>query len=187
MSESIRKLNENPVTALADTDYIVACDSQGNLSPIKKADFTAGIQAGGRNLVKNSNSKGTTNTYHVATFYFGEDKPKQGEVITVTIWGDFSKIEYLSLWNSGGDISIGGALKINDNLLRAHVLWNTFNDSNPQDIINTVSLQIFKYPNNNTNVTIDRIMVERGSVAHDWTPAPEDILDRLTALENRGG
>lgn len=29
--------------------------------------------------------------------------------------------------------------------------------------------------------------LEKGTVATDWSPAPEDILDRLTALENRVG
>lgn len=56
MSESIRKLNENPVTALADTDYIVACDASGALSPISFANFKADalynlLKAEGRNLI----------------------------------------------------------------------------------------------------------------------------------------
>ena len=31
------------------------------------------------------------------------------------------------------------------------------------------------------------VKLEHGNVATDWSPAPEDILDRLAALENRGG
>lgn len=31
------------------------------------------------------------------------------------------------------------------------------------------------------------VKLEHGNVATDWSPAPEDILERLAALENRGG
>lgn len=53
-----KKLNEGVVTALADTDLVLAADANGKLRPISVADLLAAvrgsIKVGGRNLLQGS-------------------------------------------------------------------------------------------------------------------------------------
>jgi len=183
MSESIRKLNENPVTALADTDYIVACDSAGNLSPIKKADFIKGISVGGRNLVKNSHIS-KEGQYHLSDCFVTEPL-KPGTYYTISIYGASlgeGKGSF-TLWDYAGMNKIANLQPIGNGIYST-----TFIIPESISLSEFAKFRMFAIPQSVTTASsFSHIKIERGTISTDWSPAPEDILDRLTALENRGG
>lgn len=203
MSESIRKLNENPVTALADTDYIVACDASGALSPITKADFTAAIRTdvggGGRNLVKSTPTQ------------LGGNMINHGDYLSLSAFRDafFRVVAATDLRpligkpmtfsmecsgiKEGSKIYFGvGSQNINRVRLRNGRCSVTFYGSEITcpDKGNVILIDDHTIDVNGMNpsdIRLSHFMLESGTVAHDWSLAPEEVLERLTALEQRGG
>lgn len=174
MSEQCRNLNSNAVSALADSDFIVCCDASGTLRPISRADFFRGIRVGGRNLIKNSNPYMTVANYHIGDFYFGVDKPQHGDVIILTLWGDFSNINGVSVFNSGGFVYVGYLSKRGNNMASGVFEWKTVNASG--NSANSTFVALYQdSATSNANVRIDRLMMQFGNVASDWSPAPEDL------------
>lgn len=172
MNENVRKLNENPVTAISTSDYILACDASGTLRCVSLGNLLGSIPVGGRNLVKNSGTVVDTTSYLVSTLYFGDSPLKDGETFTLSVWGDFpSSDSYMNVFNLQGHLYCGSVHKLSSNLMRKSLVWKHVDGT---EYINSVSL--FQPNQSDTKqYRIDRVMVERGLVAHDWTPAPEDL------------
>lgn len=166
-----------------DSARIVIHNSAGSANYIDLATLKRlvreSIQIGGRNLVKDSAPGIESSSYPCGNFGFGEDAPEHGETLTVTIWGDFSNVvsgTIASVWNSGGTLSCGGTLKkISEGIYRQTVVWKVTSASGYTAPNNRVCIfQGKDAAGKNALVRIDRIKVERGNTATDWTPAPED-------------
>lgn len=198
MSDSIRKLNENPVTDLADADYIVACDASGALRPIKRSDFLSGIESGGRNLVKSAikvignsklNADGSVSFNQQMTdsyfyLYAATDMTNLiGETLTLSF--ECEGLPSGSTWAFGIGSQIMNHIIVTNGRVSKTFIGNEFTcpAKNGEILID----DSVAFSGNVSVIKLSNFMLERGSIAHDWTPAPEDILDRLTALENRGG
>lgn len=166
-----------------DSARIVIHDSAGSANYIDLATLRRlvreSIQIGGRNLIKDSAPGIESSSYPCGDFWFGEDAPGHGETLTVTIWGDFSNVvsgTIASVWNSGGTLGCGGALKkISDGIYRQTVVWKVTSASGYTAPNTRVCIfQGKDAAGKNALVRIDRIKVERGNIPTDWTPAPED-------------
>ena len=168
--------NKGAVSSLADTDLVMCVASGGSYRPVSFADLArlvrGSIQIGGRNLIKGSHVVKQGTAYPIATYWFGQERPTEGDVYTVTVWGNFEDAgNKISAWNSGGNVKVFDLIKISDGIYRGSGKWVVKSAAN-------TSLLIFQGNNaagDKGNVTINKIKLERGNIATDWTPAPEDI------------
>ena len=96
---------------------------------------------------------------------------QEGEPVVLTLWGELgSDREAFWPFNSDGWNWIGTTQKVADGIYRLITTWKRSKNNPSND-----RLLIYCGPNNGkTTSRIDRIKLERGTVATDWTPAPED-------------
>lgn len=201
MSES-RKINTNPVSALDEADSLMASDSAGGFKSVTVSKFldqaASACACGGRNLIRQSvkvssamkitddGVQGNLDADSYVQLIAAVDmRPFIGEWLTFSM--DVAGMNDSSLW----EFSINNQ---NDAVkpLKNGRFFITFvgNEKNCPEKDGTILIDdrgrvlVDMSP---SDLHLSNFMVERGKVAHDWSPAPEDILDRLTALEQRGG
>lgn len=185
------------VTPAEQTDYnskqAVYNTSLGEYSKALEAaqqdilrNTVGGIQVIGRNLLALSN-KAVSNTEYSMTNYGlidPESTIKVGETYTVTIWGQLGagKTHY-GIYNSGGNISLGNAVKVSDGVYQVSFVWKNISGSTT---VTPTTLNVYAMPNTVTGVTssIKYIKLEKGPIGTEWSVAIEDIEDaaRLAAL-----
>lgn len=156
---------------------------------VKRAKELDGeIQVGGRNLLLKSDTAYSNTDYFVGRYDIAD--PSQmiaGETYTIRIWGEAEGVDYTeSLWvyNSGGNTEVANIQQ------RANGAWSqTFEWRDDNDKLNRY-LNIFRGANNpaynkGSKTTIFRVKLERGSLATDWTPAPEDVQVEIDAAKEQ--
>ncbi len=146
---------------------------------VKRAEELDGqLQVGGRNLLLKSNEGISNSDYSVGRYYIADPSMMiAGEAYTIQIWGeaegaDFS--EALWVYNSGGNTEVSNIQNRVNGVWKQTFKWR--DDPNKSNI----SLVIFRganHPNykKGSKTSITRIKLEKGSIATDWTPAPEDV------------
>lgn len=185
MSLDTKDVTQGVVSTISD-DALVMVAGSGGWSPISFADLAKAVrgtlQIGGRNYLLKSNVPTQGNSYPCGAYYFGDEKPIEGEVYTVTIWGDFSDArEMLSAWNSYGSVKCFDIYKVADGLYRGTGKWKISGALN-------IRLAIFQGKNiqgSNGTVSISKIKMEKGNVASDWSAAPEDLSDSWGGVNQR--
>ena len=132
------------------------------------------LNVGGRNLFKNSGVVVTNNKYNIASYQVTEDI-KLGETVTLTIDGDFADGCWPILLAGGGNGNYGS-------LRRGVNVWE--NNMN-LDFKKGNSFSVFIVGNGNSTKTntIRKIKLERGNKPTDWTPAPEDIENKVADIQ----
>lgn len=151
----------------------------------KAKELDGQIQVGGRNLLLKSNEGISNSDYYVGRYYISDPSMMNaGEAYTIQIWGEAEGADFSeSLWvyNSGGNTEVANIQK------RVNGVWSqTFKWRDDQDKSN-ISLVIFRganHPNykKGSKTSITRIKLEKGSIATDWTPAPEDVQAEIDAI-----
>lgn len=136
--------------------------------------MTAGLQAGGRNLLKNSGQPVQNATYLMARYEM-TDPPNLAEDFVITIWGRLGDDRAnFRLHNSNGYVHLGNAEKISDGLYRLRGKWRV-NHSNPAFNAPNTHLFVYQYHSSGRSESlISKIKLERGTIASDWTAAPEE-------------
>lgn len=109
---------------------------------------------------------------------------KAGEDYTIQIWGAAEGADYSeSMWvyNSGGNTEVASIQKIVSGVWQMTFKWRE--DGSKQNSY-LILFRGANHPNNkkNYNTTITRIKLERGTIATDWAPAPEDVNDRISTV-----
>jgi len=129
------------------------------------------LSVGGRNLIRDSATQVQNSDYLIRSYQMTDNSLQEGEPVTVTIWGDLgSDREAFWPFNSNAWNWIGTMKKVSDGVYRLSATWKR-SENNPSND----HLLIFCGPNSGRTASrIDRIKLERGTVATDWTPAPED-------------
>ena len=129
------------------------------------------LSVGGRNLIRDSATKVQNSDYLIQSYQMTDDSLQEGEPFTVTIWGDLgSDREAFWPFNSNGWNWLGKTKKVSDGVYRLSATWGRSKNNPSND-----RLLIYCGPNSGRTASrIDRIKLERGTVATDWTPAPED-------------
>lgn len=138
------------------------------------------IEIGGRNLVRNSAVKIENNAYQIRSYSLSQDLTS-GEKYTATIWGNLgSGKEYFGIWMGGGYTSIAHFKLISTGIYRCTFTMPSYvSGDGRKDIIN-----IYAVPSSVTVVSrIDKIKLEKGTKATDWTPAPEDTMEYIASVE----
>lgn len=144
--------------------------------------ITDTVQVGGRNLLLKSNEGISNSDYPVGLYYIADPSMMvAGEAYTIQIWGEAEGADFSeSLWvyNSGGNTEVANIQK------RVNGVWKqTFKWRDDQGKSNS-SLVIFRganHPNckKGSKTSITRIKLEKGTIATDWTPAPEDTQEQI--------
>ena len=129
-----------------------------------------GLQVGGRNLLRNSGKEVSNGTYNISRYDL-TDTIKEGEEVTVTIWGSLAKTKsYFSVYNSGGSVNLITLKDNKDGTYSNTFKWKIGSSTNTY-------LNVYAFTNAQTGIsTINKIKLEKGNTATDWTPAPEDTL-----------
>lgn len=129
------------------------------------------LSVGGRNLIRDSATQVQNSNYLMQSYLMTDNSLQEGEPFTVTIWGDLgSDREAFWPFNSNGWNWLGAMKKVADGVYRLSTIWQRSKNNPSND-----RLLIYCGPNSGRTASrIDRIKLERGNVATDWTPAPED-------------
>ena len=129
------------------------------------------LSVGGRNLIRDSATQVQNSNYLMQSYQMTDNSLQEGEPVTVTIWGDLgSDREAFWPFNSNSWNWIGTMKKVSDGVYRLSATWRRSKNNPSND-----RLLIYCGPNSGRTASrIDRIKLERGAVATDWTPAPED-------------
>ena len=178
--------NGSPSSLMEGTDLFMMTDSNGSFKRASVSDMVDALKklgaVNGRNLVKGSAVPLESDKYSMSSWLWGDARPELGQQVTVTIWGELgSDRTNFTAFNSNGD-GTNGMVQMGQEIapgVYSGVItlkqWNKVN-----------GISIYQMPQTGTSVSrIDRVKVELGTIATDWTPAPEDNADLLT--ENRGG
>lgn len=129
------------------------------------------LSVGGRNLIRDSATQVQNSNYLIHSYQMTDNSLQEGEPVTVTIWGDLGS-DRKAFWpfNSNGFNWLGTMKKVSNGVYRLSATWQRSKNNPSND-----HLLIYCGPNSGRTASrIDRIKLERGTVATDWTPAPED-------------
>lgn len=143
-----------------------------------------GIQIGGRNLLRNSGRKITNNSYLI-TAYDITTELKEGETVTVTLKGQLGAgKQSFGLYNSGGEVSLSELENKGNGIYQKTFNWivklGVHTASNKKLFIFTI------FSNVSIDSTIEWVKLERGNKATDWSPAPEDIENKIDTIIKAG-
>lgn len=129
------------------------------------------LSVGGRNLIRDSATQVQNSNYLIQSYQMTDNSLQEGESVTVTIWGDLgSDREAFWPFNSNSWNWLGTMKKVSDGVYQLSATWQRSKNNPSND-----RLLIYCGPNSGRTASrIDRIKLERGTVATDWTPAPED-------------
>ena len=129
------------------------------------------LAIGGRNLIRDSDSPQTMAYGHAFVI---TESPNVGDDVVVTLWGELpANKSYFGAFNTYGYGEMARLVKIANGIYQAKFKWQNHTYNNKIDDQGR-TLNIYAIPDNGTPTTISRIKLERGSVATDYTPAPED-------------
>ncbi|MDE6794106.1 MAG: hypothetical protein K2J63_02240, partial [Muribaculaceae bacterium] len=133
-----------------------------------------GIQIGGRNLLKNS-SVAKSASYYLGSYDLSEPW-EIGQTYVMTIYGNLGNDAgpYFRVWDGRGFATIITCSKVSDGIYRGF-----FSPVTMQREYTKQERSVLKiYTSSNQAVSkssISKVMFERGNIATDYTPAPEDI------------
>lgn len=134
------------------------------------------LQIGGRNLLLNSQVSKSGTSYNVGYWNSTRDFII-GEELTVTISGSITGTKLFGIWFNRSSINAASLRKVEEGLYSA-----TFKVPAGTNI-----KQIGIYLANNQTAgdswSFEWIKLEAGNRRTDWTPAPEDIDNRITTVE----
>ncbi|HGO8419373.1 TPA: phage tail protein [Neisseria meningitidis] len=160
---------ESSITALRET---VNQKDSSRASKINQLSAKLNnLSVGGRNLIRDSATQVQNSNYLIQSYLMTDNSLQEGEPVTVTIWGDLgSDREAFWPFNSDGRNWLGTMKKVSDGVYRLSATWQRSKNNPSND-----RLLIYCRPRSGRTASrIDRIKLERGTVATDWTPAPED-------------
>ena len=172
------KANKNEVASLA----------QSSLQAIWKNDAKAEfdkLSIGGRNLIRNSGEPITSNQY--GQRYAITEAPAVGDDVVVTLYGELGADRTgVGVYNSRGYGELFTLKKVADGVYQGKGKWALANGGVNEGIYaDNTHLNLYFYPSSaNSNYTINKVKFERGTVATDWTPAPEDAESSIAELTN---
>ena len=176
ITETGRAINEIKSTK-ANKDEVVSI-AQSSLQAIWKNDAKAEfdkLSIGGRNLIRNSGTPITSNQY--GQRYAITEAPAVGDDVVVTLYGELGADRTeVGVYNSRGHGELFTLKKVADGVYQGKGKWALANGgANEGSYADNTHLNLYFYPSSaNSNYTINKVKFERGTVATDWTPAPED-------------
>ena len=147
-----------------------------------------GIQIGGRNLLLNTLREVTTNGYRI-TSYTPSTPLVVGEKYVATLCITPAEgVQEIRLYASAG-MAMLAILKVSGTSRQivscAFTMPSYWSGQTPEDNIFYANVELYRFPNDGTvtgDTTIHWIKLEKGNIATDWTPAPEDVDNSIKAV-----
>lgn len=138
-----------------------------------------GVNVGARNLLLKSDTIYTNDSYIIATYDMTE-KMVAGETYTMRIWGEVGEGKsYFLAYLNGGSIQLKTIRPNGDGTFSA-TFTGKADSTTESDVI-----RIYAYPSTVTvESTITKIKLEKGNIATDWSPAPEDTQGSIDDLNS---
>ena len=136
------------------------------------------LNVGGRNLLYNSKQRITNSYYNIATYRLTEEL-KVGELLTITIKGQLGtgKIAF-ALYDQLGNVEQCALYDRGKGIYQ-----NTFNYKGYRNGDKMI-FSIWTYNSSiTTESTIEWIKLEKGNKPTDWSPAPEDIENKVADIQ----
>lgn len=178
ISETTTNLLQSPtfgVQLVMRDDVLKAIAGNIDLSANQSIKLAVGsVQVGGTNYLLNSGVKVSNANYNMAQYRFGSLVPVEGETYTLRIWGSLgSDREYFHVYNSSGTIALISLADNGDGTYSGTFTWRNTGGSTT---VTPTFLRIYQRQSSGTTAsTIDRIKLERGNRATDWSPHPEEF------------
>lgn len=152
-------------------------------------DALSDLNIGGRNLILNSDEERSSSDYLV-TDYMPSERLVEDDTYTFTMdVTPAAGVTHLSVWTSGGwqwlcDCFVNGTSR--QRITKTFVM--SYSQDRTPDIDSRFGvLNIYRFPNDDTvtgETIIHTVKCEKGSVATDWTPAPEDVNEAIDNAQN---
>ncbi|MEG2856966.1 MAG: hypothetical protein RR924_14500, partial [Bacteroides sp.] len=139
------------------------------------------LQVGGRNLVINSAKRIDSNSYHIGNYVLSRDM-LDGEELTITVWGELAEGQTVYVGRAPSSAMLVNLARGLDGTYSGKFLFNIL-PAYPNDVRNVIQLYNYKQTGNLSG-RIDKIKVEIGNKATDWTEAPEDVTADAQAKAN---
>lgn len=130
------------------------------------------IEVGGKNLLRNSDTK-VSNTSYPIKIYNMTELMKSGETYTIRLWGMLGtgKSSFAAYLDDDNSKRYLGSLKNNGDGTHSLTFVGRQGVRTDYSIIH-----VYPIPNHvSATSTINKIKLEKGNKATDWTPAPEDV------------
>lgn len=164
----------------------VASLAQQSLQAVWKADTQSAIsniKVGGRNLLRDSAVLKNSTNYLLARYNITFPLSK-GDPFVITLWGELGEDRRgFLLFNTDSYHQIGTLTKVADGVYQLAGIWV---DDNQYGKVDSSVIRIYQADASNLlPSTIERIKLERGTVATDWTPAPEDTDSAINAISSK--
>lgn len=158
--------------------------TEANANAAAAKDSVDNLQIGGRNLIKKSNIEHASSEYKIVTY-----KPTSylvaGETYTMSLCvTPAENVTKLIPYVSGAYTPLvtlvpNGTAK---QIISGTFIASYYDGRTPEDNAAYGNIDIFRLPNNGTvtgETTIHWIKVEKGNKPTDWTPAPEDVDNKI--------
>ncbi|UTH24871.1 phage tail protein [Actinobacillus suis] len=164
----------------------VASLAQQSLQAVWKADTQSAIsniKVGGRNLLRDSAVLKNSTNYLLARYNITSPLSK-GDPFVITLWGELGEDRRgFLLFNTDSYHQIGTLTKVADGIYQLAGIWL---DENQYGKVDSSVIRIYQADASNlSHSTIERIKLEKGTVATDWTPAPEDADSAINAVSSK--
>lgn len=140
------------------------------------------LSIGGRNLIRNSDRHWDSNEYLLR--YPITVAPNIGDEFIVTLWGNLAADrKYITVYNSRGYGELCRLSKVKEGVYQGKGRWALATSSNPGGVWgDNTHLNLYFYPSSGVaNSQVERVKFEIGTVATDWSPAPEDVETTIAA------
>lgn len=135
----------------------------------------------GRNLLLNSSRLVENSNYEIAIYKLSNEKYINGEDYTFTLWGDLgSDRTSFMIYNSGDGCKLSDLIKIKDGVYQATFKWTNTYEWNGSHMVDNTTINVYQALFNSVSRSkIDRIKLEKGNTATDWSPVLEDISNLI--------
>lgn len=135
------------------------------------------LDIGGRNLLRDSGRKITNKEYLIASYPITINL-KEEEVVTLTLKGRLGVGKnYFQLYNSGGNVAIASLESKGDGIYQKTFKWKVGSSRNDTLFIFTIFNKVV------VESSIEWIKLEKGNKPTDWSPAPEDIENKVANIQ----
>ena len=175
------KINEAKAEIKATTDSITQRVASTETTTTKLTSAIDNLQVGGRNILKDSKVNIVDSTsYNMVSVYFGDEKPVDGETYTISIKGQLASTKTaFGIYNSGGSISLTSISEAHNKngLYTKTFTWKNTNGSVTASNTFIIIYQLNK--NQSGTSSIEWVKLEKGTLATDWSPAPEDVQTQI--------
>ena len=178
-AQAIAEANKQAGIALTTEQQARILQLQQNLQQAKTfaEQKVNELDIGGRNLLRDSGRKITNKEYLIASYPITINL-KEEEVVTLTLKGRLGVGKnYFQLYNSGGNVAIASLENKGDGIYQKTFKWKVGSSRNNTLFIFTIFNNVI------VDSTIEWIKLERGNKPTDWSPAPEDIENKVADIQ----